>query len=246
MDKTTVYNTCCLIKMKEYPDKYFDLAVVDPPYGINAQSMQMGQTNKRKHSTGHVSGFDSTAVRLRKDRLTSGGGKLKGRNLNNADINWDNKIPDPEYFEELFRISKNQIIWGGNYFPLPPTRCMVVWDKMQAWDTFSQVEIAWTSFDKPAKIFKFATTGETHLGQKIHPTQKPVKLYEFIYHHFSKPGMKIIDTHLGSGTNRVAALKFDLEFVGIEKDEKYFQDHEAYFKIQAKKTLLQRGQMKLL
>lgn len=123
-----VYNMDCMEYMKSIPDKFFDLAVVDPPYGLDKKS-------------------------------THGRGKLKSRCLNRGDIHkWDIR-PSQEYFNELFRVSKNQIIWGGNYFPLSPTRCFVCWDKQQVWENFSQCELAWTSFDKPAKHITIPNRG---------------------------------------------------------------------------------------
>ena len=120
---------------------------------------------------------------------------------------------------------------GGNYFDLPPTRCIVVWDKVQPWENFSQVEIAWTSFDYPAKLFQFLYAGGQREGEaKIHPTQKPIALYDYIYKTFAKPGFKILDTHLGSGSSRIAAYKAGLDFTGYEIDEYYFQMQEERFK----------------
>ena len=173
--------------MKDIPNKFFDLAVVDPPYGIPKTS-------------------------------THGRGMLKNRILNRDDIHrWD-VAPKPEYFEELFRVSKNQIIWGGNYFSLPPTRCVLVWDKAQPWENFSQVEIAWTSFSHPAKLFHY----DNRYGGKIHPTQKPIALYSWIFKRFAKEGMKVLDTHLGSQSSRIAAYFAGLDFYGCEIDEGYY------------------------
>ena len=135
------YNMDCMAGMKLFPDKYFDVAIVDPPYGINAPNMAMG-TNKSRTKNGYPS--ESTASRLKRS------GQVK---------EWDSKPPTEEYFKELFRVSKNQIIWGGNYFNLPPTKCFVVWDKVQPWDAFSQAEIAWTSYNLPAKLFRYSNTG---------------------------------------------------------------------------------------
>lgn len=177
-----------MIGMARYPDQWFDLAVVDPPYGINAAKMQMGSHPTRSRTDGHGSGPGvSTASRL-KGRLNNGSGKLKNRILNKSSIDWDNEVPGDEYFKELFRVSKNQIIWGGNYFPLPPSRGIIVWDKCQPWDNFSQVEIAWTSFDMPAKIFRYSNTGGANAEKKIHPTQKPTQLYDWIYSRFLQGG----------------------------------------------------------
>lgn len=118
--KSLVYNTDCVQGMKLVPDKFFDLAVVDPPYGINAPNMNMGSHPTRSRNDGHGSGLGISTTQ-----------KLKNRTLNKSKFDWDNETPDAEYWQELFRVSKNQVIWGGNYFPLPPTRCMLCWDKMQ-------------------------------------------------------------------------------------------------------------------
>ena len=138
----------CMNYMAGLPDKAFDLAIVDPPYGINAPKMSPTPSD-RKSGSNSFNGKSS-------GKLNSGGGKLKERILNNADCNWDSEIPSSEYFDELRRVSVNQIIWGGNYFNLPPTRGIVCWDKVQPWPNFSAWEMAWTSFDCVARIFKFS------------------------------------------------------------------------------------------
>lgn len=189
----------CMEYMRDVPDKTFELAIVDPPYGLPRKS-------------------------------TQGAGRLKNRELNKANIGkrWD-VAPSSEYFEELRRVSKNQIIWGGNYFNLGPCRCFVCWDKCQPWQNFSQAEFAWTSFDKPAKLFRF-----DNRCKKIHPTQKPVELYVFLLQQFAKAGDKILDTHLGSQSSRIAAYMMNFDFVGCEIDEAYFiagnQRFESYCK----------------
>lgn len=180
MPISEVFCMDCLDYMRSIPDKYFDLAVVDPPYGINAPAMDMGSSK----------GNTSTATKLRKGRLNGGAGKLKNRALNTMSCDWDFSPPTQEYFDELRRVSKNQIIWGGNYFPLPPTRGIICWDKMQPWENFSQVEIAWTSFDYPAKIVRISTTGGNNHEEKIHPTQKPVSLYSWIFKKFAGGGVR--------------------------------------------------------
>ena len=197
-----VFNQDCLIALKQYPDNYFDLAIVDPPYGIAKNPSKHGGT---------------------------GSGKLKNRVLNkNAKKfkEWDIKPPQ-NYVDELLRVSKNQIIWGGNYFELPATRCFVIWDKQQPFKNFSAAEYAWTSFDMPSKIFSLATTrtGET----KIHPTQKPVALYDFLYINFTQKGIKVLDTHLGSASNRISAYKNQVDFVGYEIDTDYYTSGNKRF-----------------
>lgn len=141
--------------MRTLPDKAFSLAIADPPYGIREAGGQTG-----------------------------GSGKLKGRVFNNGRIDrWDN-APSAEFFSELLRVSENAIIWGGNYFALPPTRCFVCWDKVQPWENFSQVEFAWTSFSGPALLFRY----DNRTGGKIHPTQKPVELYAYLLQKFATTG----------------------------------------------------------
>ena len=176
----------CMDIMKDIPDKYFELAIVDPPYGIGK-------------------------------RLSQGAGKLKNSALQNMNSEWD-VLPDENYFKELNRISINQIIWGGNYFTLPPTRGIICWDKKQFMPTFSRWELAWTSFDRPAKMFE-------NIGneQRIHPTQKPVALYRWLLQNYAKPGDKIIDTHSGSGSLACACHLEKFDFLAIEKDEDYYK-----------------------
>jgi site-specific DNA-methyltransferase (adenine-specific) len=222
MAEQLAFNRDCMEAMKEFPDGFFDLAVVDPPYGIGADNFKNGAGASKDGGK-----LYSTAVKM-KNRLNQGGGKLKNRALNTSDTSWD-VAPSPEYFDELRRVSKNQIIWGGNYFNLPPSRGIIVWDKLQPWDNFSQVEIAWTSFDRPARLFRFSTTGGAKNERKIHPTQKPVSLYAWIFGLYAKPGMKIIDTHLGSGSSRIAAYNAGLDFWGYEIDKVYFDMQEARF-----------------
>lgn len=230
MANSTVILGDCVQLMKGYADNYFDLAVVDPPYGINATEMQMGSAPNRSRTDGYNSGPSiSTAIKT-KGRLNTGSGKLKNRRLNTSSIDWDNEKPTQEYFEQLFRVSKNQIIWGGNYFDLKPTRCVLCWDKCQPWENFSQWEMAWTSFDKPAALYRYSNTGGANTEKKIHPTQKPEKLYDWIFRRFAKEGMKIIDTHLGSGSSRISADKAGLDFTGFETNEQYFKAHEERFK----------------
>lgn len=225
---STVFNQDCVEGMKMFPDNYFDLAIIDPPYGINAPKMQMG-SNPNRNEPGQYPG-KSTAVKL-KGRLNTGSGKLKNRLLNKSLIEWDSEKPSKEFFTELFRVSKNQIIWGGNYFDLPPTRCFVVWDKKQPWENFSQAEYAWTSFDMPSKLFSFSNRGGANEETKIHPTQKPIELYDFCFKNFGKQGMKILDTHLGSGSSRISAEKFDFEeFTAFEINKNYFLEHEKRYK----------------
>jgi len=177
----------CMELMKNYPNNYFDLAIVDPPYGLDKSSL-------------------------------TGSGKLKKRIIQ-KNTDWD-VAPNKKYFKELFRVSQNQIIWGGNYFELTKYRCVIVWDKCQPWQNFSQVEIAWSSFNKPATIFKF----DNRTTDKIHPTQKPVDLYKFCLDKYAKQGDKILDTHLGSGSIAIACHDMDFDLVGSEIDKEYYDN----------------------
>ena len=129
-----------------------------------------------------------------------------------------------EYFKELFRVSKNQIICGGNYFNLPPCRCFVVWDKRQPWKNFSACEYLWTSFKAPAKLFS-----HLFIQKRIHPTQKPVALYEYLIKTFAKQGDKILDTHLGSGSSRIAAYNLGFDFVGCEINKEFYDKQQERF-----------------
>ena len=187
--------------MRQCKDKEFDLAIVDPPYGLQ-----------------ELTGRNAAA----------GSGKLKNRLFNQSEKKfneWDKK-PSKAYFEELFRVSKNQIVWGGNYFCLPPVRGFAVWDKCQPFQSFSACEFAWTSFDCPSKLFRF----DNRDSGKIHPTQKPVALYKWLLQHYARKGDSILDTHLGSGSSRIAAYDMGFDFVGIEIDKEYFDKQETRFK----------------
>jgi len=194
-DKIQITNEDNMQLMARYSDNYFELAIVDPPYQIADNPSRHGGT---------------------------GAGKLKNRKLNQSAKKfkgWDKK-PDNKYFKELKRVSKNQIIWGGNYFDLPPTRCVICWDKCQPWENFSQWEMAWTSFDNPASLFKF----DNRTGGKIHPTQKPVVLYKWLLDKYAKEGDKILDTHLGSGSIAIACHDYGFDLTACEKDKDYFND----------------------
>lgn len=187
-DYIEITNENNLDLMKRYSDKYFDLAIVDPPYGIGISKNPIRQMHKKK--------------------------------------NWDNEIPSKQYFDELFRVSKNQIIWGGNYFDLPPSQGFYIWDKKQP-ENFSlaMCEYAWSSIQKPAKIWSLSVMKEQN---KIHPTQKPIELYEWLIMRNCEKGYKILDTHLGSGSIAIAIdiinkrEQLNLQFVGCELDADYY------------------------
>lgn len=220
--KATLFLGDCMEGLQDTQGKAFDLAIVDPPYGINSPNMQMGSHPNRSKYDGFGSGpAVSTAVKL-KGRLNQGGGKLKNRLLNQSDIAWDCAVPTQEYFDKLFFVSWNQIIWGGNYFPLRPTRCVVCWDKCQPWENFSQWEMAWTSFDKPAALYRCSNTGGANKETKIHPTQKPIPLYKWLLYKFAKPDQLILDTHMGSGSSVIAALSMGFPITAFETNPEYF------------------------
>ena len=217
--------------MRTLPDKAFSLAIVDPPYGISADFFNCGQGAKC-----HLHKGDSTTVKISKAKgnmhhaSLRGAGKLKDRALNKFDSSWDKNPPTQEYFNELFRVSENQIIWGGNYFDLPPTRGIICWNKEQPWENFSQWEYAWTSFNMPAKLVTIPNAGFRGEHDKIHPTQKPVALYRWLLKHYARERERVLDTHVGSGSSRIACAEFGFDFVGCEIDKTYYELQEKRFK----------------
>ena len=215
--KNEVFNMDCMEYMKGLPDKCFDLAIADPPYGISIDMASMEQ------GTG-MAPDKNTMLKLNKSRM-KGAGKLKNRAINKFDTSWDYKPPTQEFFDELMRVTKNQIIWGGNYFPLPPTRGIICWDKEQTFLNFSQWEMAWSSFDTTAKIFRFSNRGFTcpEKQERIHPTQKPIALYAWLLTHYAKHGQTIFDPMMGSQSSRIAAYKMGFDYYGCELDEQYFK-----------------------
>jgi site-specific DNA-methyltransferase (adenine-specific) len=203
-----VYNEDNMAGMARFPDGFFELAVVDPPYGIGA---------------GKKASYRPNALTKYKPGA------------------WDKCPPPPEYFAELFRVSKNQIIWGGNYFPLPPQPKWIVWDKMQP-EGIDQAmfELAWTSVEKVQSMIyrQSAQSNSNNVSNnkqkakvhiRIHPTQKPIRLYKWILQNYAKPGDKILDTHLGSGSSRIAAWDMGFDFYGWELDPDYYADQENRF-----------------
>ena len=183
------YNMDCMEGMKQFPDKYFDLAIVDPPYGIN---------------------INNNIGRRKGDKPSS-----------YPKAYWDNSTPNDKYFYELFRVSKNQIIWGGNYFSLPPTKCFIVWRKPQISEdvSFSMCEYAWTSLNETSKEW----VGMSNEKDRIHATQKPVALYKWLLNRYAKPGDIILDTHVGSASSLVACRETGHKYVGFEIDEEYYK-----------------------
>ena len=215
-----VYNCDCMEGMRKTPDKYFDLAIVDPVYGDVTQGGYMRNTE--------------SASRLAKAIQYHTG-------------LWHQEKTGKEYFEELFRVSKNQIIWGGNYFSKEIARdsqCWIVWDKKHPEGVaFADCELAWTSFNRATRIFRFMWNGMLQEDMKdkekrIHPTQKPVALYEWILKNFAKEGDKVLDTHTGSGSSRIAAYNLDFEYVGYEIDPVYFEAQERRFKAHTRQIRL--------
>ena len=183
--------------MRSFPDKYFELAVVDPPYGLDLANMNMGVGKSKKAS------------------------KIQNRKWKPKD--WDNETPTFEYFAQLFTVSKNQIIWGGNYFNLPPCKNYIIWDKeIPEGLSFADCEMAWTSFDKAPKMFRHSAYLDK--ANKFHPTQKPVKLYDWIFKNYLPNGGKVLDTHGGSMSSVISAIKAgNIEMTCSELDKDYFK-----------------------
>ena len=179
--------------MARYPDNYFDLAIVDPPYGIDVTKMTLGNGKKK---------------------------------INRGTSDWDSKTPTPEYFNELRRVSKNQVIWGANYMTenLPPSMGWVYWDKGTGANDFSDGELAYTSFNKALRAYKVSWVGANANNgtPRIHPTEKPVKLYEWLLMNYAKKGDKILDTHLGSGSIALACHNLGFPLVACELDKDYY------------------------
>lgn len=211
--KVTLIQADCMDIMKDTPDNYYDLAVVDPPYGIGmSKNRSLGKRGKTYQTTKYKKG------------------------------DWDNEIPDKIYFDELFRVSKNQIIWGGNYFIeyLKNTRCVLFWDKQYIPAGFSMAdcEMAWTSFNANSKRVRVKlehnnisnNKEKAKIKAKIHQSQKPISLYNWLLKNYAKPEFKVLDTHGGSFSSAIAAYYFGCEFTGIEKDEDYFNDAVKRFK----------------
>lgn len=207
------YNMDCLEAMRKMPDKCFDLAVVDPPFGNGGKDFK--RTDKSRF-----------------------GGRFDKYKTKTDIIQWDSP-PPPEYFEQLMRVSKNQIIWGANYFEMPPCRCFLVWNKPNIPDGFSmaQAEYAWTSFNESAKVLNLSSARDKEI-EHFHPTEKPVGLYAWIYRLFAKDGDRILDTHLGSGSSRIAAYDAGLDFVGFEIDKDYYEKQEERFAAYTAQTSL--------
>ena len=205
----TIIQGDCIDIMRELPDKCIDLVLTDPPYGIKQNAHRIKSRTKL------------------------------AKTIDYGDFSWDNKIPEPEYFEEMIRTSKNQIIWGGNYFAdiLESSSCWLVWDKENGNTNFADCELAWTSFGGAVRIFRYMWNGMLQGDMKnkenrIHPTQKPVKLFTWILQNYSKEGDLILDPFSGSGTTAIACHRMNRRFICIEKEEKYVKLSRERLKVE--------------
>lgn len=200
-----LYNEDCLEAMKQIPDKYFELAIVDPPYGIN-------HSEKAGKQSGQMFGNASAPKRTYTTK------------------DWDKQPPNEDYFKELIRISKNQIIFGANHFisKIPyDSSCWIVWDKDNGTNNFADCELAWTSFTSAVRKFKFTWNGMIqgdmkNKEERFHPTQKPIALYEWLLKNYAQKGDKILDTHVGSASSLIACYNLGFEYIGFELDKEYF------------------------
>jgi DNA modification methylase len=206
-----IYQGDCLPLMREMPDKSVDLVLTDPPYGINIF-----------HKDGKVGNGGRVGMRA---GTAGGSNKVPATKFHTFD---DSSLPSRECFDEIFRISKNQIIFGGNYFGLPPTSCYIVWDKDNGGNDFADCELAWTSFKSAVRKFTWRWNGllqedMAHKEKREHPTQKPLPLMMWCLEKYSKPGMTILDPFMGSGTTCVACKKLGRNYIGIEKEPVYVE-----------------------
>lgn len=217
MPDIKITNEDCMDLLKRTPDNFYELAICDPPYGIDImeKSDRLGKAKTKWKS----------------------GGKFKDYKYSE----WDQSTPKEKYWNELFRVSKNQIIWGWNFydFHFPKTKCFLVWDKIGR-DDRADGEIAWTSFNKPAKVFRYSRADAyiNHCDSKIHPTQKPVKLYEWILMNYANEGDKILDTHGGSMSIAIACHNLGFDLTACELDEDYYKaalkrlkDHQSQIRM---------------
>ena len=204
LELNQLYNMDCMDGMREFPDKYFELAIVDPPYGINAAEYTRGGKKGKNAKTW------STQYGIK---------------------SWDKMPPPKACFEELIRVSQNQIIWGANHFisriPIDSS-CWIVWNKENGENTYADCELAWTSFKSAVRMARFRWHGMLQYNMKnkeirIHPTQKPVALYEWILAKYAKPGDKILDTHVGSASSLIACHNMGFDYIGFEIDRDYYE-----------------------
>lgn len=203
------YNIDCVEYMKTISDKFFELAVCDPPYGIGINKTQLGNGKKK---------------------------------IFRGSSDWDSKIPNKEYFTELFRVSKNQIIWGGNYFTeyLRPTGAWLFWDKGTGENDFADGELGWTSFNGTLRKITKSWVGANAKDEstRIHPTQKPIGIYKWILRKYAKPGDRIFDSHMGSQSSRIAVHEMGFDYYGCEIDPDYFRDGNKRFEVLKKRPIV--------
>jgi site-specific DNA-methyltransferase (adenine-specific) len=205
-DKITVTNEDNMQLMARYPDNYFDLAIIDPPYGIGEHGQRMNRAERWKNPK---------PIKYKK-------------------VQWDNEPQSKEFFKELFRVSKNQIIWGANHFienlPYQNSPCLIVWDKKTAGD-FADCELGWTSFKTSVRLFEWLWSGfrKQEPETRIHPTQKPVALYKWLLDKYAKQGNKILDTHLGSGSIAIACHDYGFQLTACELDAEYYEAAKKRF-----------------
>lgn len=190
LELNRLYNMDCMEGMKQFPDKYFELAIVDPPYGIDFAKTHTGKGWVIRESKG-----------------------------------WDKEIPSEEYFKELFRVSKNQIVWGGNYFTeyLKPSMGWIFWDKGQRDFSLADGELAWTSFDRALRVYNYSRAKLNQEREGFHPTEKPIALYGWILNKYANKGDKILDTHVGSASSLIACYNYGFDFIGFEIDKDYYE-----------------------
>ena len=238
-------NADCMDYLKEFPDNYFSLAIVDPPYGAGFTEgggckgwfSKYHQNSETPEILGGGTaqfynrfGNEGSRFQKYKDALYKRDAEVSeelqkdiGGRKQKKIISWD-VAPGKEYFKELFRISRNQIIWGGNYFELPPTRCFIVWKKKTINENFSMAmcEYAWTSFNSNAKVFECAPQGKPD-DPRFHPTSKPIALYEWVLSRYAQDGDTILDTHVGSASSLIACHRTNHKYIGFEIDEMYYR-----------------------
>ena len=207
-EKLNLYHTDCMDFMRDVPDGYYSLCICDPPYGIGESKKQRNNNKSEKW-------------------------KNPKNEIKYAKKEWDINIPNKEYFDELFRVSKNQIIWGGNYMVefLPPKMGWIFWDKKTGESDFSDGELAWTSFDKALRKFEWLWSGfkKQQPEKRLHPTQKPIALYKWLLDKYAKQGDKILDTHLGSGSIAIACHDYGFELTACELDKEYYEAAKKRF-----------------
>ena len=259
MGESVTFNCDCMEYMKTLPDGFFDLAVVDPPYGdglhaedgggkgwftkYNQKAEDSLYNTEHRNLRGRFDRYNdaeacSQSVQVERERADGGPARTGGtwaEKYGKKISAWD-VAPEESYFTELFRVSRNQIIWGGNYFRLPPTRCFLVWRKLSITENFSMAmaEYAWTSFNSNAKVFEHVPQGKP--GDRFHPTQKPVAMYKWILQHYAKPGDKIFDSHMGSQSSRIAAWDMGFDYWGCEIDKTYYDLGEKRFQAHTSQT----------